>query len=51
MGFDQIKAGAVYAQSADAGYFRQVELFTAAPARPGGQVVQWSNDALSVKGG
>lgn len=51
MDVDQIKAGGVYARSANAGYFRQVELIVAAPARPGGQVVQWSTDAFNVQGG
>lgn len=41
----------VYAQSADAGYFRQVELIVSAPGRPGGRVVQWSTDAFNVQGG
>lgn len=50
MDVDQIKAGGVYARSADARYFRQVEIIAAAAARPGGQVVQWSTDAFNVQG-
>lgn len=41
----------IYAQSSDAGYFRQVELIVLASERPGGQVVQWSTDAFGVLAG
>jgi hypothetical protein len=47
---DQIKPGGVYAQCSEALYFRQVEMIVAAPARPGGFVVQWSTDAFNVLG-
>ena len=51
MEVSQIVEHGVYAKSANASYFRQVEMVVAAPARPGGYLVQWSTDAFNVKDG
>jgi len=51
MEVSQIVEHGVYAKSSNASYFRQVEQIVKAPARAGGQVVQWSIDAFNVKDG